>query len=93
MRTCRSDKTFQGDLAGVSKSETITAAGIAVKESAACSAVKRVTGVMDRGKSSWNITVVPDSATSELTGLTGKMGIIIEGKEHKYVFEHLRPKE
>lgn len=102
------DKVFTGDLAGVSKGEMITAAGIAVKESAAYSAVERVTGtlggkkgsfalqhtgVMDRGKPSLNITVVPDSATGELTGLTGRMDIIIEGKEHKYVFEYSMPKE
>lgn len=42
---------------------------------------------MDCGKSSLNITVVPDSATGELTGLTGKMDVIIKGKEHKHVFE------
>lgn len=105
MRACRSDKTFQGDLAGVSKSEMSTAAGIAVKESAAYSAVERLTGtlqgkgsfalqhtgIMDRGKPSLTITVVPDSATGELTGLTGKMDIIIEGKEHKHVFEYALP--
>ena len=100
------DKTFQGDISGVSKGEMITAAGITVKESAAYSAVERVTGtvhgkqgsfalqhtgVMDRGKPSLNITVVPDSATGELVGLTGKMDIIIEGKAHKYVFEYSMP--
>lgn len=46
---------------------------------------------MDCGKSSLNITVVPDSATGELTGLTGKMDVIIKGKEHKHVFEYALP--
>ena len=102
------DKTFTGDFDGVSKGEMITAAGIAVKESAAYSAVERLTGalhgrqgsfalqhtgIMDRGKPSLTITVVPDSGTGALTGLTGKMDIIIEGKEHKYVFEYSMPKE
>ena len=102
------DKTFQGDLDGVSKGEMITAAGLAVKESAAYSAVERITGtlhgkkgsfalqhtgIMDRGKPSLTITVVPDSANGELMGLTGRMEIIIEGKEHKYVFEYSMPKE
>lgn len=102
------DKTFKGDLEGVSKGEMITAAGITVKESAAYSAVERVTGtlggkkgsfalqhtgVMDRGKPSLNIAVVPDSGTGDLVGLTGKMDIIIEGKEHKYVFEYSVAKE
>ena len=48
---------------------------------------------MDRGKPSLTITVVPDSATGELVGLTGTMDIIIEGKQHKYVFEYSLPKE
>ena len=97
------DKQFQGDLAGVAKGEMITAAGIAVKESAAYSAVERVTGtlhgkkgsfalqhtgIMTRGTPSLTVTVVPDSGTSELAGLTGKMDIIIEGKQHSYVFEY-----
>ena len=102
------DKTFAGDLAGVGKGEMITAAGITVKESAAYSAVERITGtlhgkqgsfalqhtgVMDRGKPSLNITVVPDSGTGALVGLTGKMDIIIEGKLHKYVFDYSITKE
>lgn len=102
------DKTFKGDLDGVSKGEMITAAGITVKESAAYSAVERVTGtlagkkgsfalqhtgVMDRGKPSLNITVVPDSGTGELVGLSGKMDIIIEGKQHSYVFEYAITKD
>ena len=102
------DKTLAGDLAGVGKGEMITAAGITVKESAAYSAVERITGtlhgkqgsfalqhtgVMDRGKPSLNITVVPDSGTGALVGLTGKMDIIIEGKLHKYVFDYSITKE
>ena len=102
------DKTFAGDFDGVGKGEMITAAGIAVKESAAYSAVERLTGalhgkqgsfalqhtgIMDRGKPSLNITVVPDSGTGALVGLTGKLDIMIEGKEHKYVFEYSIPKE
>jgi hypothetical protein len=102
------DKTFKGDLEGVSKGEMITAAGITVKESAAYSAVERVTGllggkkgsfalqhtgIMDRGKPSLSITVVPDSATGELVGLTGTMEIIIEGKQHSYVFEYAIAKD
>ncbi len=101
------DKVFKGDINAVGKGEMITAAGIAVNGSAAYSAVERIsgtlhgrkgsfalqhTGIMDRGKPSLTITVVPDSATGELVGLTGKMDIIIEGKEHKYVFEYALPK-
>ncbi len=97
------DKQFHGDLNAAAKGEMITAAGLAVKESAAYSAVERVsgtlhgkkgsfalqhTGIMDRGKPNLTITVVPDSATGELAGLTGRMDIIIEGKQHSYVFEY-----
>jgi hypothetical protein len=97
------DKQYHGDLDAVAKGEMITAAGTAVKESAAYSAVERVsgtlhgkkgsfalqhTGDMTRGTPSLLITVVPDSGNGELAGLTGKMDIIIEGKQHSYVFEY-----
>jgi hypothetical protein len=97
------EKQYYGDLIAVAKGEMITAAGLAVKESASYSAMERVTGtlhgkrgsfalqhtgIMDRGKPNLTITVVPDSATAELIGLTGKMDIIIEGKQHSYVFEY-----
>jgi hypothetical protein len=97
------DKQYHGDLEGPAKGEMITAAGIAVKESAAYSAVERVsgtlhgkkgsfalqhTGIMTRGTPSLNVTVVPDSGTGELAGLTGKMDIIIEGKQHSYVLDY-----
>jgi hypothetical protein len=100
------EKTFAGEFTGVGKGEMITAAGTTVKESAAYSAVERLTGtlhgkkgsfalqhtgVMDRGKPSLLITVVPDSGTGDLVGLTGKMEIIIEGKAHKYVFDYSVP--
>jgi hypothetical protein len=97
------DKQFQGDLVGSAKGEMLTAAGTAVKESAAYSAVERITGtlhgkqgsfalqhtgIMNRGTPTLNVTVVPDSGTAALAGLTGKMDIIIEGKLHKYVFDY-----
>jgi hypothetical protein len=97
------DKQYHGDLDAVAKGEMITAAGTAVKESAAYSAMERVsgalhgkkgsfalqhTGIMTRGTPSLNVTVVPDSGTGELAGLTGKMDIIIEGKEHSYVLDY-----
>ena len=91
----------------LAKGEMITAAGIAVKESAAYSAVERVsgslggkkgsfalqhTGIMTRGTPSLNITVVPDSGTGELAGLTGTMAIVIApGGKHSYDFEYALP--
>jgi hypothetical protein len=37
------------------------------------------------------ITVVPDSGTAELAGLTGKMIITIEGGKHSFDFEYQLP--
>jgi hypothetical protein len=97
------DKQYHGDLDAAAKGEMITAAGLAVKESAAYSAVERVsgslhgrkgsfalqhTGIMTRGTPSLTVTVVPDSGTGQLAGLTGAMDIIIEGTLHQYVFDY-----
>ena len=35
-----------------------------------------------------HVTVVPDSGTGDLVGLTGTMMIIIEGKQHSYDLEY-----
>ena len=43
---------------------------------------------MTRGTPSLNVAVVPDSGTGELTGLSGSMNIIIEGKKHSYEFDY-----
>lgn len=46
------------------------------------------TGVMDRGKPSLDIAVVPDSGTDGLAGLRGRIAIdIIDGK-HFYTFDY-----
>jgi hypothetical protein len=37
------------------------------------------------------VTVVPQSGTDELTGLTGKMTITVEGGKHSYDFEYQLP--
>ena len=96
------DKQFRGDLEGTSTGEMLTAM-TAVKESAGYVAIERVTGklkgrsgtfilqhtgTMDRGKPSLSVTVVPDSGTGELAGLTGTMTIDIGGGKHAYVFEY-----
>src|SRR4030095_204808 len=47
------DKQYHGDLDASAKGEMITAAGIAVKESAAYSAVERVTGTLHGKKGSF----------------------------------------
>ena len=48
-------------------------------------------GTMTRGAPQLIITVVPDSGTGELTGLTGKMTINIVDKNHFYDFEYDLP--
>jgi len=52
------------------------------------------TGTMNRGEPSLSITVVPDSGTGELAGLSGRLGIDIrEGGAHFYDFEYALPGE
>lgn len=99
------DKQFHGDLQGTSKGEML-AAMTAVEGSAAYVALEQVTGtlagrtgtfvlqhtgVMDRGTPSLTVTVVPDSGTGELAGITGTMRIIIEGGRHSYEFDYALP--
>lgn len=99
------DKLFSGDLVATSKGQMITGMGT-VKGSAAYSAIEQVTGTLDghqgsfvlqhtgivsRGEQSLVITVVPDTGTDALAGLTGTMQIIIEGKQHSYLFEYALP--
>jgi hypothetical protein len=101
------DKQFQGDLTGTSKGEMLTA-GTDVKNSAGYVAIERVSGTlhgktggfilqhsgtMTRGAPSLIITVVPDSGTGELAGLSGAMTIMIADGKHSYDFEYtLTPK-
>ncbi|HEY6828967.1 MAG TPA: DUF3224 domain-containing protein [Gemmatimonadaceae bacterium] len=96
------DKTFSGDLIGVSKGEMLSA-GTPVKGSAGYVAIERVSGAlhgrtgtfvlqhsgtMTRGSPELTVSVVPDSGSGELTGLSGTMRIIIEGKRHSYEFDY-----
>ena len=99
------DKVFHGDLTATSQGEMLSAMG-GVKGSAAYVALERVTGtlhgrtgsfalqhtgVMDRGAPSRVVTVVPDSGTGALAGLTGTLSIHIDGKAHSYVFDYTLP--
>ena len=45
-------------------------------------------GLMTRGAGQLTITVVPDSGTEELVGLSGKFDIKIDGGKHSYIFEY-----
>ena len=99
------DKQFHGDLEATSKG-TMLSAGTAVKGSAGYVAIELVTGTlhgrtgtfvlqhsatMNRGVPSLTITVVPDSGTGQLTGLTGTMNIIIAEGKHSYDFSYTLP--
>jgi hypothetical protein len=100
------DKQFHGDLDAASKG-TMLAAGTGAKNSSGgYVALEIVTGslkgrtgtfilqhsaTMTRGVPQLSITVVPDSATGQLTGLAGKMNIIIADGKHSYDFEYTLP--
>jgi hypothetical protein len=99
------DKQFHGELEATSRGEMLTAM-TDEKGSAGYVAVERVTGTlrgrtgtfilqhnatMTRGTPLLNIVVVPDSGTSQLTGLTGKMTIDIASGKHFYTFEYSLP--
>ena len=101
------DKRFHGTLDAVSKGQML-AFRTAVEGSAGYVAMEQVdgaldgrtgtfvlqhSGTMDRGAQHLDLTVVPDSATGALAGLTGRMQIEITGGKHHYVFEYSLPGE
>ena len=49
------------------------------------------TGTLTRGAPQLSVTVVPDSGTGQLAGLTGKMAINIADGKHSYDFEYSLP--
>ena len=100
------DKHYQGDIEATGKGQMLTA-GTDVKGSGAYVAIEKVTGTlggrtgsfvlrhsgtMTRNTPQLTITVVPDSGTGELKGITGKMAINIaaDGK-HSYDLEYTLP--
>jgi hypothetical protein len=99
------DKQFHGDLDAVSKGQML-AAGTATKSSAGYVAIEKVTGTlsgrkgsfvlqhigtMNKGVPALNVSVVPDSGTDQLTGLSGTMNIIIANGAHSYEFAYSLP--
>jgi hypothetical protein len=99
-------KTYEEDLAATAIGEMLMAGG-AVAGSAGYVAIERVDGalggrmgsfhlqhfgLMARGDGSLKVTVIPDSGTGELTGLTGDLVIRIEpGGAHFYEFSYELP--
>lgn len=99
------DKQFHGDLEGTSQGQMVSAMS-SVKGSAGYVAMEKVSatlagrkrtfvlqhsGTMNRGTPSLLISVVPDSGTDELTGLSGTLKIIIAEGNHSYEFEFSLP--
>ena len=96
------DKQFTGALEATSKVHMI-GARTPTEGSGGYVAIERVTGtlegkrgtfvlqhngIMARGTRTLSVTVVPDSGTGELRGLSGKMDIQIVEKKHHYVFDY-----
>jgi hypothetical protein len=99
------DKQFHGDLEGSSTGQML-AASTETKGSAGYVAIERVngklgdrngvfvlqhSGIMDHGEGRLTITVVPDSGTGQLAGLSGQMKIEIKDGKHFYEFEYTLP--
>lgn len=96
------DKHYHGDLEAASHGEML-AFRSNVQGSAGYVAMETVQGVlggrqgsfvlqhsstMTRGKPKQSITVVPDSGTGELLGLSGSMTINIDNGQHSYRFDY-----
>lgn len=99
------DKQFRGDLEGTGIGEMLTVM-TDNEGSAGYVAIERITGTlggragsfalqhsgtMTRGTPSLSVTVVPDSGTGELAGLSGEMAIDLSGGKHAYTFNYRLP--
>jgi hypothetical protein len=96
------DKQYHGEIQAQSAGQMLsTETGVA--GSAAYVAIEWVTGAvhgrrgtfalqhsgtLHRGIAALSVTVLPDSGTGELTGLRGRMEILIDGGRHSYAFEY-----
>lgn len=95
-------KQFHGDLEASSQVQMLSAV-TEVKGSAGYVAIERVigklrgragsfvlqhSGTSKRGQTELSVTVVPDSGTEQLRGLTGKMTIEVVDGRHSYAFDY-----
>ena len=100
------DKQFHGDLEGTSKGFMLSSAATVVKGSGGYVAMERVSGTlkgrtgsfvlqhsgtMTRGAAQLSVTVVPDTGSGQLEGITGTMTIKIDEGKHSYEFEYTLP--
>ena len=96
------DKKFVGDLEGTSRGQMLGFRS-AVEGSAGYVAMEKVSGTlrgrsgtfllqhigtMTRGAPEMSVSVVPDSGTGELVGISGKLNIIIADGKHAYDLEY-----
>ncbi len=100
------DKKFSGGLEATGKGEMLAVGTGAPGSSGGYVAIEWVSGTlngkkgsfilqhsgtMTRGAQHMVITVVPESGTDELKGLSGRMTINIADGKHSYVFEYTLP--
>jgi hypothetical protein len=100
------DKQYHGDLEGTGLGQMLAGMAADVKDSGAYVAIERVRGtlhgrkgsfavhhrgVMTRGAQDLVITVIPDSGTEQLAGITGTMTIEIRDGKHFYGFDYTLP--
>ena len=97
-------KELRGDLEGTSRGEML-AGGTPVEGSAGYVAMERIEGTLRGRRGSFllqhvgkmtksggyemRITVVPDSGTGELAGISGSFEILFAGKRHDYRFRYV----
>jgi hypothetical protein len=101
------DKQYHGDLEATAKGEMLTATG-SIQTSGSYVAVERVVGklhgregtfalahkgTMANGSQQMDISIVPDSGSGALAGISGTMKILIaaDGK-HSYEIEYMLPR-
>jgi len=99
------DKQFHGGLEGTGKVQML-AASTSIKNSGAYVALEKVNvtlagrkgsfifqhaAAMNRGVPNLSITVVPDSGTDQLAGISGKFSIDIKDGQHFYTFDYSLP--
>jgi len=95
-------KVFSGDMAGTSEAQMI-AAVTATPGSAGYVAIEHFigavagrtgslvlqhSGVMNRGDARLEVTIVPDSGTGDLAGISGTLEIHIDEGQHSYVLDY-----
>ena len=99
------DKTFSGDLTGTGRGQML-ASMTAVEGSAGYVALETVEaqldgrqgsfvlqhfGLMARGEQSLKVTIVPDSGTGDLVGISGDLAIDIVDGAHHYSLSYELP--